>query len=100
MKKPTVSVAFQIMPKASTHKKTIALVDFAIDVVKKSGVIYEVGAMETTMEGNNLEKLMAIVKKANAICLSQGAKSIFINMKVACNPSGLMSIHEKTTKHR
>lgn len=100
MKKPTVTVAFQIMPHTSNHKKNIALVDTAIAIIKKSGVVYEVGPMETTMEGNNLEKLLAIVKEANDICLARGAKSTFINLKVACNPSGLMSIHEKVTKHR
>jgi len=98
--KPTVSLAFQIMPKVDSHTQAIELIDTAIEIIKKSGVSYEVGPMETTMEGENLDELLAIVKKAKDVCLRHGAHSVFINMKVLCNPSGTMTIHEKTAKHR
>lgn len=97
---PTVSLAFQIMPKVDPHNKAIELIDKAIEIVKKSGVSYEVGPMETTMEGENLDELIDIVKNAKDACLNNGAQSVFINMKVLCNPSGIMTMHEKTAKHR
>jgi uncharacterized protein YqgV (UPF0045/DUF77 family) len=98
--KPTVSVAFQIIPKTNSHEETIRLIDSAIAVVKESGVSYEVGPMETVMEGESLDVMIAIVKQAHDACLAGGAERVFINMKVLSNPRGIMSIQEKTAKHR
>lgn len=100
MNQPTVAVAFQIMPQTNDRQNTIEMVDAAIAIIKKSGISHEVGAMETTMEGNNLDQLLEIVKSAKDAALALGAPSVFINIKIACNPTGLMSIHEKVTKHR
>ena len=100
MHTPTVSVAFQIMPKVAASPDAIALIDRAIAIVRQSGVTYEVGPMETTMEGDDLNALFAIVQRAQEACLQGGAESVFINMKVLANPSGIMTMHEKTAKHR
>ena len=99
MKKPTASIAFQIMPKAATHEETIAIIDAVIALIKKSGVHYEVGPMETTMEGG-LDVLFAIVREAQNVALAKGAESVFSNVKILYNPKGVMTIEEKVTKHR
>jgi uncharacterized protein YqgV (UPF0045/DUF77 family) len=96
----TVSIAFQIMPNTATHEEATALIDRAIDVVKQSGVSYEVGPMETVMEEGSLDVLLEIVKQAHDACLAGGAMSVFTNMKILSNPKGVMSIHEKTAPHR
>lgn len=93
------SISFQVLPKTKNDQETIRIVDKVIDLVKKSGVNYEVGPMETTMEGD-LEKLMEIVKKAQYLCIRSGAKGLFTNVKIAYNPKGVLTIAEKTTKHR
>ena len=97
MKKPTASIAFQIMPK--TNKDAIKIIDKVIALVKKSGVTYEVGPMETTMEGE-LDTLFAIVRKAQDVAVKEGASQVFTNVKILYNPKGVMMIAEKVTKHR
>ena len=93
------SVSFQVLPKTATDKKTIEIVDKVITMIKKSGVNYEVGSMETTMEGD-LETLLQIVKKAQYLCIKAGAKSVFTNVKIAYDPKGVLTISQKIKKYR
>lgn len=97
--KPTASVAFQIMAKSQTKINTLAIVDTVIALVKKSGVTYEVGPMETTMEGD-LDTLMDIVREAQDVALKAGAQRVFTNVKISYNPKGVLTIAQKVTKHR
>lgn len=93
------SISFQVLPKTKSDKKLIKIVDEVIKMIKQSGVSYEVGPMETTMEGD-LETLFQIVKKAQYLCIKAGAKNVFTNVKIIYNPKGVMTIEEKVTKHR
>jgi len=95
--KPTASIAFQIMPKTSAD--AIKIIDRVIALVKKSGVTYEVGPMETTMEGD-LDTLFEIVHEAQKVAVKAGASQVFTNVKILYNPKGVMTIEEKVTKHR
>jgi uncharacterized protein YqgV (UPF0045/DUF77 family) len=99
MKKPTASIAFQILPNTSRHEKTIAIIDKVIALVKKSGVSYEVGPMETTMEGD-LDTLFTIIRKSQDLVIKAGATQVFTNVKILYKPKGVMTISEKVTKHR
>ncbi|PIP63626.1 hypothetical protein CO005_02180 [Candidatus Roizmanbacteria bacterium CG_4_8_14_3_um_filter_34_9] len=93
------SISFQVLPKVRSDKKLIEIVDKVIEMIRKSGVNYEVGPMETTMEGD-LETLMEIVKKAQYLCIKSGAKNVFTNVKIIYNPKGVLTIEQKTKKHR
>ena len=95
--RPTASIAFQVMPKV--NKDAIKIIDTVIALVKKSGVSYEVGPMETTMEGD-LNTLFAIVREAQVAAIKAGASQVFTNVKILYNPKGVMTIEEKVTKHR
>ncbi len=97
--KPIASIAFQVMPKAGPEVNIIEIIDKVIAIVKKSGVRYEVGPMETTMEGD-LDTLLAIVRKAQDVALKAGASQVFTNVKIFYNPKGVMTIEEKVRKHR
>ena len=99
MKKPTVSIAFQILPKSTNSKRAIEIIDKVITLVKKSGVSYEVGPMETTMEGD-LDTLFKIIRESQNLALKNGAESVFTNVKILYNPKGVMTMAEKVTKHR
>lgn len=96
---PKASVSFQVMPRVANQKKMLTIVDQVIALIKKSKVSYEVGPMETTMEGD-LDKLLDIVKKAQYLCIQAGADSVFTNVKINYNPQGVLTIKEKITKHR
>lgn len=93
------SVSFQVLPKTSSDKETIKIVDKVIAMIKKSGINYVVGPMETTMEGD-LETLLQIVKKAQYLCIKAGAKSVFTNAKIAYDPKGVLTISQKIKKYR
>ena len=99
MKKPTASISFQILPRILNDKRAIEVIDKVIALVRKSGVSYEVGPMETTMEGD-LDTLFKIVRKSQDVALKNGAESVFTNVKISYNPKGVMTISEKVTKHR
>lgn len=93
------SISFQVLPKAKSDKQMIKIIDQVIKMIKQSGVNYEVGPMETTMEGD-LETLFQIVKKAQHLCIKAGALNVFTNVKIIYNPKGVMTIEQKVTKHR
>ena len=95
----TASIALQTSPRGVDDKKVIEIVDKVIALIKKSGVNYEVGPMETTMEGE-LETLLDIVKKAQYLAIKAGAKSVFSYVKIHYNPKGVLTMAQKTTKHR
>ncbi|HEX8931944.1 MAG TPA: thiamine-binding protein [Patescibacteria group bacterium] len=96
---PTASISFQVMPRTEDNKNVIEIVDKVIAIVKKSGVTYEVGPMETTMEGD-LDVLLEIVRKAQDVAIINGAYQVFTNVKILVNPKGVMTIGEKVNKHR
>lgn len=93
------SVSLQILPSAKNTADSWQIIDKIILLIKKSGIKYEVGPMETTMEGS-LDKLLQIVKKAQRLAIVLGAKSVFSNVKIIYNPKGVATIEQKVKKHR
>ncbi|GBF11876.1 MTH1187 family thiamine-binding protein [Tepidibacillus infernus] len=94
---PTINVSFQVIPKVP-DQDTYRVVDLAIDVVKKAGVKYEVGPMETTMEGE-LDQLLEIVKEAQQVCVEAGAERVMTIIKIDYHPQGV-TMEEKVRKYR
>jgi uncharacterized protein YqgV (UPF0045/DUF77 family) len=73
-------------------------VDAAIKVIIASGLPYEVGPFETTVEGE-LDQLMRLAQEAHTAVLATGAKQVITYMKLATGED-LGSSHEKTAKYR
>ncbi|MGD8190757.1 thiamine-binding protein [Brevibacillus ginsengisoli] len=94
---PIVNLGFQVLPKVADGN-TYPVVDKAIEVVQQSGVKYEVGAMETVMEGE-LDELIEIVKRAQEACIQAGASEVMTHMKIHYRPEGV-SMDEKLQKYR
>ncbi|MCA1032668.1 thiamine-binding protein [Bacillus timonensis] len=94
----TVNLGFQVLPKVA-NGNTYEVVDKAIEVVQKSGVKYEVGAMETVMEGE-LDQLLEIVKAAQDACITAGATEVMTHMKIHYRPIEGVTIDEKLHKYR
>lgn len=93
-----VTISFSVVPQAKT-KDLYAVVDKAIAVVQQSGVRYEVGAMETTMEGD-LNELLDIIKRAQQACVDAGAEEVITSIKIHYRPSTGVTIDEKVWKYR
>lgn len=75
-----VFLAFQVIPRVK-EGNNFEVVDKAIDVVKNANVAFQVGAMETTMQGE-LNQLLEIVKDAQQACYDHGALEVITNIKI------------------
>lgn len=92
-----VNVSLQVIPNVP-EKQIYPVVDKVIEMIDKSGVKYEVGPMETTMEGE-LDILLEIVKKAQSICVSEGANRVVSVVKIDYKEEGV-TMDEKISKYR
>ena len=92
-----INVSLQVIPNVE-EDKIYPVVDKVIEYIAKSGVKYEVGPMETTMEGE-MDELMEIVKRAQMICVENGAKRVISIVKIDYKPEGV-TINEKIQKYR
>ncbi len=92
-----INVSLQVIPNVSPER-VYPVVDKVIAMIDASGVNYEVGPMETTMEGE-LDELLEIVKKAQSICIEEGAKRVMSMIKIDYRPEGI-TIDEKIGKYR
>jgi len=94
--KHQVHLAIQIVPISKEHPYPI--IDKAIDVIRKSGVDFRVGAMETVLQGD-YDKVMKIAKEAQEACLENGADEIVVTMKVHARKVADVNWEEKLAKH-
>ena len=78
--KRTMNVSVQVLPLV---EDVYGVVDKAIEVIQASGFKYEVGPMETTIEGDNLDKLLEVAKAAHRACFAAGAGRVVTIIKIA-----------------
>ena len=95
----TTSIAIQILPDVSDIKKVCEIVDEVIAYIKSFGLRMEVGPFETTIEGD-YDMLMEIVKGCSQLCVEAGAPGVMTYVKINYAPAGVLTMEEKTTKHR
>lgn len=91
------NVSIQVIPTVS-EDRIYPVVDKVIEYIESTGVKYEVGAMETTMEGE-LEELLEIVKRAQEICTEEGASRVVSMVKIDYKKEGV-TMDEKIKKYR
>jgi uncharacterized protein (TIGR00106 family) len=91
----TVNVAVQVLPLV---EDLYPVVDRAIEVIAASGVKFEVGPMETVMEGS-LDELLRVAKSAHLACFEAGADQVLTIIKIGDRASGT-TIDEKVSKYR
>lgn len=92
------SVAIQVLPKLGADDM-LRVIDVVIEYIKSSGMNYEVGPFETTIEGD-YDSLMEIVKQCSLICVREGAPGVMSYVKINYSPGGVYKIDEKTAKHK
>jgi len=91
------NVSLQVLP-VVPEEMIYPIVDKVIELIRKSGVKYVVGPMETTMEGE-LDMLLYIVRKAQDICINEGASRVVSIVKIDYKPEGV-TMDEKINKYR
>ncbi|MBM7708351.1 thiamine-binding protein [Enterococcus lemanii] len=93
------SVAIQILPKVESTEEVVRIVDEVIDYIKSTGLTYQVGAFETSIEGD-FDQLMTVVKNCQLIAVKAGAPAVSSYIKTVYRPEGeVLGIEEKTAKH-
>jgi uncharacterized protein (TIGR00106 family) len=90
-----VNLSVQVLPLV---EDPFPVVDKAIDAIASSGVRYEVGPMETVLEGS-LDDLLMVAKAAHIACFEAGAEKVVTIIKIGDQLSGT-SIEEKVGKYR
>ncbi|UCE98342.1 MAG: thiamine-binding protein [Dehalococcoidia bacterium] len=97
MKKSHIlNVGVQVLPLV---EDVYPVVDKAIEAIQASGVKYEVGPLETVLEGDDLNRLLEIAKSAHLACFESGAKKVVTVIKIADALEGT-SIKEIVAKYR
>ena len=94
------SVAIQTLPKAENDEELVRIVDEVIDYIKAQGLNYYVGPFETTIEGDDYDQLMDIVKECQHVAIRAGAPKVSAYINVVYEPEGeILTIDKKVTKH-
>jgi uncharacterized protein YqgV (UPF0045/DUF77 family) len=93
-----VHVSIQIVPKTNgVHPYKV--IDKAIELIHQSGIKYQVGAMETVMQGD-FDTLMKVAMQAQEVCFDEGAEEIVVTMKVHARKNGDVTWEEKKLDRR
>ncbi len=94
------SVAIQTLPAAEDDQELVRIVDEVIAYIKSTGLHCSVGPFETTIEGEDYDQLMDIVKECQHVAVRAGAGKVSAYIKVVYQPEGdLLTIDKKVTKH-
>ena len=94
------SVAIQSLPQADNDQELVRMVDEVIDYIKSTGLHYSVGPFETTIEGEDYDQLLDIVKECQHVAIRAGAPSVSAYVKISYKPEGgVLTIDQKITKH-
>ena len=94
------SIAIQVLPAAPNPDELIRIVDEVIAYIRSTGLHYHVGPFETTIEGDDYDRLMDIAKECQHVAIRAGAEKVSAYIKVVYRPEGeILTIDKKITKH-
>ena len=94
------SVAIQVLPAMENDDELVRVVDEVIDYIRSTGLNYYVGPFETTVEGEDYDQLMDVVKQCQHVAIAAGAPKVSAYVKIVYEPEGeILTIDEKVTKH-
>lgn len=94
------SVAIQVLPDVHNNDELIRIVDEVIAYIASTGLNYYVGPFETTVEGEDYNELMEIVKNCQLVALKNGCNKVSAYIKVVCKSEGeILSIDDKIGKY-
>ena len=97
----SASIAIQILPKVETDAEIVRIVDDVIAYIQGTGLTYQVGAFETTIEGENYDELMDIARECLKVAVRSGAPKVSAYIKAVYRPDGdILTIEQKTSKYQ
>ena len=97
----SASIAIQVLPKVETDAEVVRIVDDVIAYIQSTGLTYQVGAFETTIEGENYDELVDIAKECLKVAVRSGAPKVSAYIKAVYRPDGdILTIEQKTGKYQ
>ena len=97
----SASIAIQVLPKVETDGEVVRIVDDVISYIQSTGLTYQVGAFETTIEGESYDELMDIAKECLKVAVRSGAPKVSAYIKAVYRPEGdILTIEQKTSKYQ
>jgi len=97
----SASIAIQVLPEAPNNKELCRIVDEVIAYIAGTGLRYEAGPFETTVEGESYDQLMDIVKECQHVAVRAGAPKVSAYVKVVYRPEGdILTIDQKIGKYQ
>ena len=94
------SIAIQVLPEVTNEDELIRIVDEVIAYIKSTGLHCHVGPFETTIEGDDYDQLLDIVKECQHVAVRAGAKKVSAYVKIVWQPEGeILTIEKKTGKY-
>ncbi|MBS0942180.1 thiamine-binding protein [Leuconostoc mesenteroides] len=94
------SIAVQVLPMTADTKEVIRIVDHVIAYIDKSGVNYQVGAFESTLEGD-YDQLMDILKNLPKVAAEISDIPVMVYSKInMATDSDVLTIAKKTDKYK
>ena len=97
----SASIAIQVLPKVETDAEVCRIVDDVIAYIHSTGLTYQVGAFETTIEGESYEELMDFARECLKVAARSGAPKVSAYIKVVYSPNGeILTIEQKTAKYQ
>lgn len=97
----SASIAIQVLPKVETDAEVVRIVDDVIAYIQSTGLNYQVGAFETTIEGESYEELMDIAEECLKVSVRSGVPKVSAYIKAVYRPDGdILTIEQKTSKYQ
>ncbi|MFN3410810.1 MAG: MTH1187 family thiamine-binding protein [Exilispira sp.] len=96
--KKNSSCAIQVVPvEIENRKKMYEYIDYAISIIKESGLKYLVTPFETVIEGD-INQILSLIEKINNKLLEKGLRIISMNIKIWSGDIG--TIEEKLENYK
>ena len=97
----SASIAIQVLPAVNTDAELCRIVDEVISYIQSTGLHYQVGAFETTIEGDSYDELMDIARECLKVAVQAGARKVSAYIKALYCPDGeILTIQQKTGKYQ
>ena len=97
----SASIAIQILPKVDSDAEVCRIVDEVIAYIHRTGLRYEVGPFETTIEGEDFDQLMDIARECHHVAVRAGAPKVSAYIKTVFRPAGeILTIDQKIGKYQ
>lgn len=94
------SIAVQVLPMTANENDVIKIVDHVIAYIDASGVNYQVGAFESTLEGD-YDQLMSILAQLPKVAAEITDIPVMVYSKInMATTSDVLTIAKKTDKYR